>query len=144
MPRASRPKVSAPAAGGRTDLATPTQAPTAPTGLPYGEAGKLKAAQAAAPLPGNTPGTAPTPQFAAALAAAAGHNFQPVGLGDPTKRPNEPVTAGLSTGPGPGRDPAMGQAGEPQVMAQLRALYAAHPNEDLRELIEQAERGATF
>lgn len=77
----------------RTDLALPV---AAAEGLPYGDAGKLKAAQRAVPM-------APAP------AAAPGAPAQPVPgaagpLLRPTERPNEPVTAGMPIGPGPGKE----------------------------------------
>lgn len=145
MPSPSRPKVSSPTLG--TGGRPPTQAPTAATGQPYGQAGKQLAAQAAAPLPGNTPGTAPVAPaggFAAILAAAAAHQPQDVGLRGGTRRPDEPVTAGLSGGPGVGPDPAMQQAGDDPTLAELRAIYTRFPNPDLLELIEMAERGVTY
>ena len=68
---------------------------------------------------------------------------EPTDLFAPSQRPDEPVTAGADFGPGPGSE-ALPMS--PDVMAQadpieaeLRALYAAYPNEDLRELIEDLE-----
>jgi hypothetical protein len=132
--------VSAPTVGGGGR--PPTQAPTAATGQPYGSAGAQIAAQKAVPLPGATPGTAP--DFASTVAAAQGHAFDPIGLGGPTTRPDEPVTAGLMRGPGAGRSPGSGSVRDPQVVAELRALYSQFPNEDIRELLEDIERGVTF
>jgi hypothetical protein len=57
-------------------------------------------------------------------------------LTDPTRRPDEPPTAGLPFGPGPG---PRGPAGNP-LLEELRAMYSANPYEDLRELIEDIER----
>ncbi len=53
----------------------------------------------------------------------------------PTERPNEPITAGLSTGPGPG--PSGLRLSEPD---QIRAIYRAHPSEGLRRLVEYLDR----
>lgn len=96
MPRKSKTQ---PGQGGayanRTDLTTGTQAVSAPTGLPYGERQALEQAQQQAPLPQQA-------GFDQTLAAAMGHNFQPVGLGAPTQRPHEPITHGLPMGPGAG------------------------------------------
>ena len=83
----------------------------------YGEAGQQIAAQQAIPLPQvNSPAPGPpqaAPQgrmdpMAAAMAYEPG--ITPLGAG--TQRPHEPVTAGLSTGPGPGPEVfnATGQA----------------------------------
>lgn len=50
----------------------------------------------------------------------------------PTERPSEPVTAGLSTGAGPGpSDPFRARS----TLAELRALYEAFPSRELREMI---------
>lgn len=107
--------------GNRTDLAA-----KAPTGLPYGEAGALQAAQQAVPMgaqpspaaPGGPPGM--PPGVSGPPGVPGGSNAPPGGLADilaaaqampppsgpglsaPTMRPNEPVTAGLPSGPGPG------------------------------------------
>jgi hypothetical protein len=113
----------------RTDLLTPgvpTKPPpgqgqpngqpiTVPTGLPYGEAGALGQAQAAVPVP-QAPGppSPPGPPAPGAPPQAAGppvdpmtaaRNYQMPNLGAlnrPTERPQEPITAGLPAGPGPG------------------------------------------
>lgn len=64
----------------RSDLQNaPRLAPTAQTGQPYGEAGAQLSAQSQMPI-----GPPPTP------------------ISAPTARPGEPVTSGLSLGPGPG------------------------------------------
>lgn len=59
----------------------------------------------------------------------------------PTTRPNEPVTAGLPIGAGPGTE-ALGHLGAPndQVLANLYTAYRVAPTEGLRALIEQTER----
>lgn len=86
-----------------------------PTGLPYGEAGKLAAAQREAPLAQQQPWQA-----------------QVVPLDAPTMRPNEPVTDGVPVGPG--RTPA--EAGIPGaledttrdgILDTLRGIYQAYP-----------------
>lgn len=148
MPRPSRPKNTSPTLG--TGGRPPTQAPMAATGQPYGAAGAQLKAQAAVPLPGNTPGTAPAappagrPDFASVLAAASGFASETGGLRGPSTRPDEPVTAGLSLGPGVGPDPGMERSGDDPTLAELRAIYSLYPNPDLLELIEMAESGATF
>jgi hypothetical protein len=60
-----------------------------------------------------------------------------VPLDAPTQRPDEPLTAGLPVGAGPGPEVlgALGGGGE-DVATQLRAIYARFPNEDLRSLLE--------
>lgn len=64
----------------------------------------------------------------------------------PTERPDEPLTAGLSSGPGPGPEAlGVGFASQPDPVAiELRALYQQFPNDDLRDLIEDLDEGRTF
>lgn len=110
----------------RTDLqAVPDQPVTAATGQPYGQAGAQEAAQRAVPLPN--------------LDAA-------------TRRPNEPVHAGMSAGPGPGPAAAgipagavAGSAGPStsgqQVGDFFRSLYTMYPTEALADLIATLDAG---
>ena len=61
-------------------------------------------------------------------------------------RPDEPVTAGIDMGAGPGSE-ALGLRGTPPedpIIEELRATYLAYPNEDLRELLEDYDTGRTF
>lgn len=104
----------------RTDLnrnlaaAAPSQQPIrAASGQTYGERGRQEAAQRMMPLPE----VAVPP------------------LDAPSMRPGEPVQAGLPSGPGPGPE-AVRAVGQPQdPLADLRALYAAYPHEDLLALL---------
>jgi len=106
----------------RTDLLAPKAAP----GQTYGEAGKQIAAQKAVPM-GN-----PTPTVQRPVPGQAGP------LTRPTERPQEPITAGAPFGPG--RTPvSSGYAGPRNadpVLAELRALYAAYPNDALADMID--------
>jgi hypothetical protein len=129
MPRsapAGPPPEAAPApiGGNRTDLTGPPavapapagqpngQQPVAvPTGLPYGENQQLQQAQQAVHLPGAAPAPAAGPAPAGpgsplpqgALQAAQQYQMpQLPPLERDSERPNEPVTAGLPSGPGPG------------------------------------------
>jgi hypothetical protein len=65
-------------------------------------------------------------------------------LSAPTARPNEPVTAGLPMGAGPGPEamtqPVGGMDGSDQVLANLYAAYRTAPTEGLRALIQQTEQ----
>jgi hypothetical protein len=66
----------------------------------------------------------------------------PGSLGDlfrASERPGEPVTSGAPVGAGPGPEVLPGFA--PVAVDRLRALYARFPDEDLRELIEDADSG---
>lgn len=63
-------------------------------------------------------------------------------FGQPSQRPDEPLTAGLPFGPGRNPTPLGGQAPNPvndDLVDQLRALYMQHPTRELRELIEEAD-----
>lgn len=111
----------------RSDLQQgPRVAPQAPTGLPYGEHQQLIAAQQAVPIgppppaapgaPAQAPGAGPAPGFAHVMA--------------PTQNPDEPVTAGIPSGPGPGPEvlsPMAQGAFQPTVGALLQQL-ASQPN----------------
>lgn len=113
------------------------QAPKAPTGMPYGAHKAEIDAQRAVPLAAAPSLPAPGNPPAGAGGGAA--------LGDftrPTDRPTEPITAGLPMGAGPGPE-ALSTVG-PQADAiggQLRALYAANPNNDILRLIELHDNG---
>lgn len=83
----------------RSDLQA--QPPTAATGLPYGEHQALVQAQQAMPIAspaGPAPSPVPADQQALALAQAMPPPSNP--LDQPSTRPNEPITAGLPSGPG--------------------------------------------
>lgn len=106
----------------RTDL---NQTPRAVPGQTYGEAGAQIAAQQAVPMAG--PGTQPAPQ-----------SPMPGPLTSPTSRPNEPLTAGIPTGPGPGPESLLGAGtsqGDIDAEALLRSIYRANPNSDIARLL---------
>lgn len=113
----------------RTDMAPPTQAPAVPTGLPYGEAQASEQAQQQAPVAGDP--------FAGILAAAQQAEFQPVGLNAPTERPDEPITAGLSRGPGPGPEALGGVKGISDILARM---YNESGNETIAALLDRARQ----
>lgn len=116
----------------RSDLNQPVR--TAP-GQQYGQATAQADAQRAIPLPA----TAPPPSAAPAPVAAPPP--EPGLLSAPTARSNEPLTAGMNIGAGPGPDansPLVG--GGDQVLANLYAVYRTVPTEGLRALIVQTEQ----
>lgn len=125
----------------RTDLNGPQPIRTAP-GQQYGMAQMQREAQAIVPVAG-TP-VAPAGAAAQAPAERPALPVQPGSLGftDPSTRPDEPVTAGLPVGAGPGPE-ALGGAlsANDDVAMQLRAIYRAHPTEQLRALIEALDTG---
>lgn len=57
-------------------------------------------------------------------------------LNDPTSRPNEPVTAGLWRGAGPGPE-ALGAMPPDPVTAEIEAAYALMPTPELRNVIRR-------
>lgn len=131
----------------RRDMRT-RQAPKAAPGQTYGDAKQQLASQRAIPL-SRTP--APSPAEGQGVAAAAGRLGGGVpgnvpSLTAPSTRPNEPITAGLPTGPGPGPEalnlPAQASEDD-QLLATLRGLDQAFPNSDIKRLIaEVTARGS--
>jgi hypothetical protein len=81
-------------------------------------------------VPGNPSGTCPTAPGPAQGPLAS----PPIGLGEPTQNPNEPVTAGADSGPGPGMASlGLGNPDAANVQALLPYLpslevMAAQPN----------------
>ena len=59
-------------------------------------------------------------------------------LDAPTQRPNEPVTAGLPVGAGPGLEanPFASIGSSDDAVIAIRAAYAAYPSEELRLILE--------
>ena len=80
--------VSGPGALSQRTDGGPTQAATYMSGLPYGQGQQNYDNQVAAPMAGN-----PIPQME-----------MPTPLTAPTSRPNEPITAGVNIGDGPGSE----------------------------------------
>jgi hypothetical protein len=140
----------------RTDLAAqhaagpapqPTQPVRVPTGGAYGSAQALESAQQAMPLPqppevGGSPvgGGAPPAMMPGTLTPMAAQGYTPpnFSLGSsPSRRPNEPLTAGMPMGPGAGPNPAA-QA-QFSAGALLAALAAATNDPLMGELAELAD-----
>lgn len=139
-PRTPTPGTSYP---NRRDLAT--QPAQAPKGQDYGERGKTMERQRIQPVAG-----APTTPTASPTASPSGNPLQQAMTGmepgsvptlmDPSARPNEPVTAGLSSGPGPGREGLTAGTFGPQELSLLRGMYRKYPQfPALRAMIEQLE-----
>lgn len=122
----------------RSDL---RQAVTVAPAKQYGERQAAMSQQQAIPLPKRV-GEQIAPTGPPAAAPPAGGDSGgipggiPPGLGyhDPTARPNEPVTAGLNSGPGPGPSPTLHR--DPETDA-LRTIYQMHPSNDLLALISK-------
>jgi len=116
-----------------------------PRGQTYGAAKAQEEAQAAQPLP-----TSPTHSNLSQLptsgqarredrTATGPQPGQLPGLSDPSANPGEPITAGLSTGPGPGPEALLAAPFGPEELSVIRGIYLQYPNEDLRRLIEWTE-----
>lgn len=57
-------------------------------------------------------------------------------LSDPTARPDEPLTAGLPMGAGPGPEALGPMAEVDPVRRLLRAMLVAYPNNDVMRMID--------
>ena len=91
----------------------------------YGERKKLQKLVTDAPIPPTPLGTPPIPT---------------VGIFEPTQRPNEPITAGVDVGPGPGSEALMTPVDAPdQLSTFVRAMYMANPSPQLRRMVEAFE-----
>lgn len=129
----------------RTDLQSALPL-NAPTHLPYGDRQKLIQAQQAVPMaPAPVPGPSvagPSPTGGPGPLPTPGNRGP---LLRPTERPNEPVTAGLPTGPGPGPE-ALGPLSRPtggSTVAGLLQTLASAPNAtpEVRALAGYAQMG---
>ncbi len=148
-----RPSNPAPASGpgalsARTDGGPgDTQALSAPTGMDYGERQQMLAAERLAPMaatpqpegqPAARPGPAPT-------APASAPQFSDLGFDAASTRPDEPVTAGVDIGEGPGADGLSFQPGAaaPATGAMTRMLQELAPTDStgvLAQLLQHAEQ----
>jgi hypothetical protein len=100
----------------RSDLQTgPRQPVKVPPSAEYGQGARLERAQQAVPLPAAPGPPMVTPE-------------QVPTFGNPTSRPNEPLSAGLPFGPGPGPRP---QPAAPPTDPDLEALQAYLPTLEL-------------
>lgn len=120
---ASPAAVSGPGAlSQRTDSAPPGEF----SGLPYGENKAINDQMDAAPTQPGQPGQG------GARSAPGGARLPQGGVFGATGRPDEPMTAGVDAGPGPGAtQPVLG----PDPHQNLRALAAKYPSPDLDRLI---------
>jgi hypothetical protein len=117
----------------------------APTGQPYGVRAEQVAAQRAIPMArpqtdsvgAPAQGGAAPPATQRASAPSGPLAGQVVPLDAPSARPGEPITAGLSVGAGAGPEvlgPLAGMSND--VAAELRAIFARFPTEEMRSLLE--------
>ena len=121
----------------RADLRT--QKISVPPSNEYGQGEQLRRSQQAVPMAGAPAG----PQAAGGagpfdLSAITRVSATPT-LGQPSARPDEPITAGMSFGPG--RTPQPGQRprdfASDDMVDRLRAIYLQYPTPELAELLDQ-------
>ena len=113
-----------------------TQAPMYMPGLGYGEGGQNMANQGSAVLAGN-----PSAAVASQSTQAAPQLPPVVGLDQPTERPDQVLTYGADSGPGPDSSvlnlPAMATPQVETPIQIVQALYMLDPtNQDLRFVLE--------
>jgi hypothetical protein len=112
----------------RSDLRGGKVAKQTATGQTYGQATQQMEAQKAVPM-----ASAPTDKPV----------ITPGSLGDftrPTERPDEPVTAGASFGPGPTPRTQFAPMTNDNVLIELRALYEAYPSDELADMLDSYVR----
>lgn len=85
------------------------------SGLPYGEGQATMEQQTGAPMAGR---------------AEVGPMEMPVPLAAPSARPDEPITAGIDLGPGPGSEAVMTPNRTPSLMETIRSLIQYDPTGD--------------
>lgn len=101
------------------------------SGGSYGERTELAGLATGAPMAKAAPMATMSP-------AAA--SIPTVGIFEPTTRPNEPITAGVDVGEGPGSEVLMTPVDAPdQLAAFARAMYMANPTPQLRRIVEAFE-----
>lgn len=129
----------------RSDLRSGPLPLAAPRGLPYGDRAKLIAAQRAVPM-GPPPSAAPGPAAPSTPPGAPAPEPGSLPFTHPTQRPNEPVTAGLPMGPGPGPEAitgvgagGFGHSATADMLSQLAAVPGA--GSDLKALASYAQQG---
>lgn len=104
------------------------------TGLPYGENSDYNDMQSSAPLAA-TPGSASGNPM---NDMPTGGGVNPVPLFAPSARPDEPVTAGVPFGPGPGSAPV---SNRPRKLSDvLSQLANENPDSDAAAMLAVARR----
>lgn len=119
--------------GNRADLNGPVPVKAAPS-QGYGQRAALERAQQEMPM------SRPAPAAPAPAGPAPTQRAPLTPLAAPTQRPDEPLTTGIASGPGPGPEVLGGVSpGFDPIAAELRALYSRYPSEELRELLEDLD-----
>lgn len=155
MPRAKRPPGPANQGGyqggGDPGGGASAQPARAATGLPYGEHQALVRSQQQIPLPASPALPAGPPSSPPAGAPVAAGNLPDASIGaalgmippsspgllGPSQRPQEPVTAGLPSGPGPGPE-VVGPPPVPTLADRMDAIAQANGDPQLAQLAQLA------
>lgn len=124
----------------RSDLRT--QKISVPPSAEYGQGEQLRRSQQAVPMAGRPSAPGPQPGAPASgpldLTGLIPVDATPT-FGQPSRRPDEPITAGMSFGPGrtprPGEQPR--DFASEDVVDRLRAIYLQYPTPELAELLDQ-------
>lgn len=112
------------------------QAAQAPKGQEYGKAGEQMDRQGQVPVAAS-PTVRPSSPASQPLTGMAPGEIPT--LSDPTAFPDEPLTAGVPSGPGPGVGSLKTASFGPKELSVMRGLFLKYPNDDLRRLIEWTE-----
>lgn len=108
----------------RSDLRGGKVAKQTVTGQTYGQATQQMESQSAVPM-----AQAPTDRPVVTPGSLGAFNR-------PTERPEEPVTAGASFGPGPTPRPQFAVPTSDPVVTELRAMLAAYPSDELADMLD--------
>lgn len=123
--------VSGPGKYARRTDGGPAQVISAAPNQPYGEAGAQREAQRLAPMGAADPmpqAAQPTPDQMQAMRLP---EFNGPALTAPTQRPDEPITAGVDIGPGPGSEILNLPNGGPQGTGAMTALLQRVASTDI-------------
>lgn len=137
--------VSGPGAMSKRTDGGPGQPIRDPGGLAYGDGQELRSVQGAAPMSGQSPQAAALASNGVPLADMSPNLFAP------TDAPNEPVTAGLPFGPGPGPSTAAPmpegptkarlEASLPQLLRAAESPFVSPEFRSLVSYIRSVSRG---
>lgn len=98
----------------------------------YGSRAAQERSMAAVPV-------APPPSSGGLLPPATGGGAQLLPFDRPTERPHEPLTSGLSQGPGPGPEVLAMQRPDVLVMGLASLNQITNPDPDTKRLIDQLQ-----
>jgi hypothetical protein len=107
----------------------------------YGQRAELEGLAQGAPMQGSFDPARVRMGEERSMNAAA--SIPTVGIFEPTRRPEESLTAGVDVGDGPGSEVLMTPVDAPdQLSTFVRAMYMANPTPQLRRMVEAFEEEA--